>query len=369
MIISWNTTYECNLACRHCYRDAGAKRENELSTYEGKNLLKEIALSGFKIVIFSGGEPLLREDIYELIAFAKGLGIRPVLGTNGTLITRDVARRLKEAGAERIGISLDSIDPELCDDFRQKKGVYDVVIEGIENLKGVGLGFQIHTTVMDFNEQDLEKITEMAVSLGASAHHIFFVLPVGRAKKSYEDAFKIITRRQGENDEGILNSMLKESVTKPTLVMFEGDFVSEDKILAQGYEKILQRILRKQKEVEIELRPICAPQFVRIAKEMGLEMRFTKGCLAGISYCCILPQGELYPCPYLPLEVGNIRERRFSDLWRDSEVFHRLRSMDYTGRCGRCDYKSICGGCRARAFLKSNDYLAEDPGCFFNTSV
>jgi putative heme d1 biosynthesis radical SAM protein NirJ2 len=326
MIISWNTTYECNLKCKHCYRDAGEKRENELSKEEGFSLLEELAHAGFKIVILSGGEPLLRKDIYELIAQAKSLGLKPVLGTNGTLITEKVAERLKEAGAERIGISLDSPDSSCHDEFRQRKGAYQSTLAGIDNCKNAGLEFQIHTTLMDFNKGDLERITDLAVKVGARAHHIFFVVSVGRAEQNVK------CKMQNEK---------------------------------LYYEDILQRILAKQREVEIELKPVCAPQFVRIAKEMGLETRFQRGCLAGISYCCVLPEGDLHPCPYLPISCGNIREKGFFEIWKTSEVFKRLREQDYSGKCGVCGYKKVCGGCRASSLQYSGDYLASDPWCSY----
>ncbi|MFH0775178.1 MAG: radical SAM protein [bacterium] len=340
MIISWNTTYECNLRCKHCYRDAGEKRKGELSEKEGFSLLEEIARAGFKIIIFSGGEPLLRRDIYELIAYAKSLRLRPVLGTNGTLLTKGVCEKLKVAGIERIGVSIDSSDPSLHDEFRQKKGAYQSAIAGIESCKSANLEFQIHTTCMDFNEEDLERITDLAVSLGARAHHIFFVVSVGRARAEYRI----------QNTEYRIQNL------------------PEPRILAERYESILHRILYKQKEVEIELKPVCAPQFVRIAKEMGIKVRFSQGCLAGISYCCILPEGDVYPCPYLPVKCGNIREKRFSEIWKESEVFNKLRNQNYGGKCGVCEYKKVCGGCRASSFQYSGDYQSSDPWCSYDTN-
>ncbi|MDI6751424.1 MAG: radical SAM protein [bacterium] len=364
MIISWNTTYECNLRCRHCYRDAGAKREGELSKKEGLLLLEEIANAGFKIVVFSGGEPLLRKDIYELIAHAKSLGIRPVLGTNGTLLTEDVAGKLKASGTERIGISLDSPDPEIHDEFRQRKGSYDATIAGIENCRKQGLEFQIHTTLMDFNEGDLERITDLAVNLGASAHHIFFVVPVGRAERVRNieegvksEKLKVKSEKQGDKRQGIRDRR-KE-------LEHETQNIEYRTLKAERYEGILRRILYKQKEVGIELKPVCAPQFVRIAREMGTALRFNQGCLAGISYCCILPEGDLHPCPYLPVNCGNIREKGFLHIWQNSEVFKNLRKKGYSGKCGVCKYKEICGGCRASSFQYSGDYEASDPWCLY----
>ena len=323
MIISWNTTRACNLSCVHCYRDAGAAESGELTTAEGMKLLEEIARAGFKIMVFSGGEPLIRPDIYELIGYARKLGLRPVLGTNGILITQQSAARLKEAGAACAGISLDSCDKAKHDWFRGYEGAWEETLKGIAACREVGLPFQIHTTVMNWNEEEVTAITDLAVELGAVAHHIFFLVPTGRGKHIEETTLK-----------------------------------------TQQYEALLERILAKQAEVPIELKPTCAPQFMRIAKQKGIPMRFTKGCLAGTTYCVILPGGDVHPCPYLPLKAGNVREAPFDAIWRDSALFDELRHQPLKGGCGRCGYGDICGGCRARAYYYSDgDYLAEEPWC------
>ncbi len=323
MIISWNTTRACNLSCVHCYRDAGAAESGELTTAEGKKLLDEIARAGFKIMVFSGGEPLIRPDIYDLISHAKTLGLRPVLGTNGILITPETAARLKEAGAACAGISLDSRDKEKHDWFRGYDGAWEETMKGIAACREAGLPFQIHTTVMNWNEEEVTAITDLAVELGAVAHHIFFLVPTGRGKDIEETTLK-----------------------------------------TQQYEALLERILAKQAEVPIELKPTCAPQFMRIARQKGIPMRFTKGCLAGTTYCVILPGGDVHPCPYLPLKAGNVREMPFDAIWRDSVLFGELRHQPLKGGCGRCGYGDICGGCRARAYYYSDgDYLAEEPWC------
>ena len=181
MIVSWNTTNACNMYCAHCYRDAGCKAEDELSTAEAKKMLAEIARAGFKIMIFSGGEPLLRPDILELVRCAAGLGLRPVFGTNGTLITEEKARALKEAGAMGMGISLDSLDAKKHDEFRSFPGAWEGAVRGMENCRKAGLPFQVHTTVMDWNAPELEAMTDFAVKKGAVAHHFFFLVPTGRA--------------------------------------------------------------------------------------------------------------------------------------------------------------------------------------------
>jgi putative heme d1 biosynthesis radical SAM protein NirJ2 len=323
MIISWNTTRACNLRCVHCYRDAGAAETGELTTVEGKKLLSEIAAAGFKIMIFSGGEPLIRDDIYELVSHARQAGLRPVLGTNGTLIDADAARRLKAAGAACAGISLDSRDKEKHDLFRGYDGAWEETLRGMAACREAGLPFQIHTTVTSRNESEITAITDLAVELGAVAHHIFFLVPTGRGKDIEETSLK-----------------------------------------AAEYEALLGRILDKQASVPIELKPTCAPQFMRIARQKGIPMRFSKGCLAGTSYCVVLPNGDVHPCPYLPLKAGNVRQTPFDVIWRDSSLLQDFRHQPLKGGCGRCGFGDICGGCRARAYYYSDgDYLAEEPWC------
>lgn len=323
MIISWNTTQACNIHCAHCYRDAGAKQAEELTTEAGKKLLSEIARAGFKIMILSGGEPLLRPDIYELIAHAKSVGLRPVLGTNGILITPEVAKRLKEAGLAVAGISLDSCDPAKHNRFRQAENAWQDTVAGMEACKAAGLKFQIHTTAMLWNEAEITDITDFAVERGAIAHHIFFLVPTGRGKDIEDLSLK-----------------------------------------TEQYEALLERILDKQTQVPIELKPTCAPQFMRIAKEKGIPMRYTRGCLAGTAYCVIIPNGNVQPCPYLPLTVGNVKETPFDEIWQSSDLFNELRKSPLKGGCGSCGYDQICGGCRARAYYYSGgDYLAGEPWC------
>ncbi|MQL51013.1 putative heme d1 biosynthesis radical SAM protein NirJ2 [Desulfofundulus thermobenzoicus] len=324
MLVSWNTTNACNLACAHCYRDAGARAEDELSSVEAAALIDEIARAGFKIMIFSGGEPLLRPDIYELVRYAAGRGLRPVFGTNGTLITGEVAEKLKRAGALAMGISLDSTDPGQHDRFRGRAGSWQAAVEGMQACHRAGLPFQIHTTVVEWNYHQVEALTDLAVQLGAVAHHVFFLVPTGRAVN-----------------------------------------IEEESLRAEQYERLLHRLMKKQREVPVEVKPTCAPQFMRIAARMGLKLRFQKGCLAGTGYCIINPVGDVQPCAYLNIPAGNIRETPFQRIWEKSPVFLRLRTEEYGGGCGSCRYRTVCGGCRARAYFYHGDYMAEEPWCLY----
>ncbi|MCR3760776.1 putative heme d1 biosynthesis radical SAM protein NirJ2 [Clostridium felsineum] len=323
MIVSWNTTNSCNMNCKHCYRDSGEKLEGELTTKEGKKLIDEIVKANFKMMIFSGGEPLIRKDIYELINYGVKSGLRCVLGSNGTLITSNAAEKLKKAGISTVAVSLDSIKAKKHDDFRGLKGAWESTIIGIENLKKVGIKFQINTTVMNWNKNEITNITDFAIGIGASSHHVFFMVPTGR----------------GENIESeILNKV--------------------------DYENSIKEVMLKGQEGRIEIKPTCAPQFVRIAEENEVQTRFKKGCLAGISYCIVSPIGNVQPCAYLNISVGNVREKAFYEIWEESLVLKKLRHKEYEGKCNVCEYKNNCGGCRARAaFYNNQNIMASDDFC------
>ena len=325
MLVSWNTTNSCNLYCKHCYRDAGTRAAEELSTAEGLRLIDQIAATGFKIMIFSGGEPLMRPDIYELVARAKERGLRPVFGTNGTLITGEVARNLKEAGALAMGISLDSVDSLQHNEFRSSPGAWQGAVDGMRACREAGLPFQIHTTVVGWNAGEVEKITDFAVAAGAIGHHLFFLVPTGRAVD-----------------------------------------IEEESLRAEQYEDLLHRIMKKQQEVPIELKPTCAPQFMRIARQLGVQTRFTRGCLAGIAYCIINPKGIVQPCAYMDIPAGDVRVTPFGEIWQNAEVFKTLRTVEYKGGCGVCEFRKLCGGCRARALYYHGDYMAEEPWCVYH---
>lgn len=323
MIVSWMTTNECNLKCVHCYQNADKEQEHELSTEEARTMIDGIARAGFKIMIFSGGEPLLRPDIFELVAHASSRGLRPVFGTNGTLITEDIARRLKACGAMAMGISVDSLDAAKHDEFRGLEHAYDLTMAGIEACKAAGLPFQLHTTVVDWNKNEVCAITDFAEEIGAIAHYIFFLIPVGR-----------------------------------------GEFIKETSLEVKENEELLRQIMQKQAEVSIDVKPTCAPQFTRVAKQLGVATRFERGCLAGLTYCVVGSEGIVRPCAYMLEDAGDVRTTPFDEIWATSPVFEKLRTQEYSGACGTCDYKDGCGGCRARAaYYHDGDILAQDEYC------
>ncbi len=341
-LISWNITLRCNLRCVHCYIDAREKAsKKELSTDEGKLLIDQIAEVSRPIIVLSGGEPLLRDDVFELARYGTERGLRMSMGTNGTLITDQTARKLKSAGIKKVAISLDSSTPERHDEFRGVKGSWRRAIKGIEACKRNNIDVQINTTITQQNCDDVEDMILLAEKLGASAFHPFFLVPTGRGRK-IEDISPVM------------------------------------------YEKMIRDVLEKGTKYNLNVRPTCAPQFMRIAEQMGLELKHqVRGCIAGLSYCRIYPTGEVTPCPYLPIKLGNIRERTFKEIWFNSGVLKTLRDFNnLKGKCGVCEYREVCGGCRARAYgLTSNfldvcgdlheptgltgDYLAEEPWCTY----
>lgn len=326
MIISWNTTNSCNLKCSHCYRDSGKESQGELNTEEAKKLIDEIAKANFKIMIFSGGEPLMREDIFELIDHAAKTGLRPVLGTNGTLITKDIAQKLKDSGVSAIGISLDSLNAEKHNRFRGSDSAFKDTIYAMKNCRDLGIRFQVHTTVMEWNKEEIISLTDFSIAMGAAAHHIFFLVPTGRGKN-----------------------------------------IEDELLNTKEYEEILTAIMEKQSEVNIEIKPTCAPQFVRIAEKLGVDSRFKRGCIAGLSYCIVNPIGDVQACAYLTEVAGNVRKIPFDEIWRSNKLFNNLRTQDYKGTCSSCKAKKNCGGCRARAaYYNDGDYMSSDRICIFN---
>jgi putative heme d1 biosynthesis radical SAM protein NirJ2 len=323
-LVSWNITRRCNLTCAHCYRDARERPDlGELTTAEGLNLIEEITRAGFRVLVLSGGEPLIRADLCDLIGAARALGLRPVLGSNGTLITEAAAQRMRDAGLARAGISLDSADASYHNALRGSPTAWQGAIAGMRACAAVGLPFQVNTTITRQNEQQMLEITDLAVELGAAGHHVFFLVPTGRGKE-----------------------------------------IAEDMVQAARYEELLTALMRKQQEIEIEIKPTCAPQFLRIADTLNLRTRFRMGCLAGRTYCVITPTGDVHPCPYLPVGAGNVRELPFSSIWETSELLRQLRGGALQGMCGRCRWSQRCFGCRARAYWATGgNMMAEDPWC------
>ena len=337
-MIAWEVTRSCNLNCIHCRAAAGrGPYPGELGTEEALRLIEEIVSFSQPVVILTGGEPLLRPDVYDLARYGTQKGLRMVMAPNGTLLDAEKAARLKASGIQRVSISLDGAAAESHDRFRQVEGAFAGALRGIQFLKEAGLEFQINTTVTQKNFQALPGILALAVKLGAVAHHIFLLVPTGRGKEMKEEAIE-----------------------------------------GKEYEKILHWFYDQRGKVPLQLKATCAPHYYRIlrqrAREEGKQVTpqthgldaMTRGCLGGIGFLFISHVGDVQPCGYLEAFSGNVKRQRLKDIWESSPVFLQLRDFSaYRGRCGRCEYLRVCGGCRARAFEQSGDLMAEEPLCIY----
>ena len=337
-LIAWETTRRCNLACKHCRAVAeDHPYENELDTKASFKLLEQIKEVGNPIIILTGGEPLLRDDIFDIAAFGTTLGLRMVMAPNGTLITQDSARKMKDSGIKRISISLDGSTPETHDDFRGIKNAFEKSIQGIEIAKQAGIEFQINTTITKTNLDQIPKILELAENLGAVAHHIFLLVPTGRGK-----------------------------------------YIVDSEINAREYEETLNWFYDQSQKTSLQLKATCAPHYYRIlrqrAREGGKKVSFeshgldavTRGCLAGTGFCFISHVGRVQTCGFLDVECGDITKQTFKDVWENSQVFNTLRDFNtLEGKCGICEFKQVCGGCRARAYEATGSYLAQEPLCSY----
>lgn len=332
-VISWNVTRKCNLECTHCYLPAITKREGsafsssqELGTNEALQLVDQIALVNTDVMlILSGGEPLLRGDIFTIAAHASGKGMTVVLGSNGLLIDDAIARKLKKSGVTGISISLDSTDPEIHDAIRSSKGAWERAVSAIHLCSKAGLSVQINTVVTRKNYEQLPSLIAYARGLGARVYSPFFLVCTGRGEELTD-------------------------------------------LSPQQYEKVLSWIVESQGNYDgMMIRTRCAPTIRRLIYEKDPESPLLKvgagRCLAGRSYCRITPEGDITPCPYMPLPAGNIREQPFGAIWNNAEVFQPLRDPPLKGKCSTCTYRLLCGGCRARAYAAHKDYLEEDPWC------
>jgi len=337
-LVAWEVTRTCNLSCVHCR--ASAEREpypGELSTGKCLEILEEIRATGTPIVILTGGEPLLRKDILDLARKGTALGLRMVMATNGTLLSPDLVAEMKASGIKRVSISLDGPNAAEHDRFRQVPGAFERTLEGVRYLRDGDLEFQINTTVTRRNVNQVPEMLDLAIALGAVAHHIFLLVPTGRARD-----------------------------------------MAEQEIDAEQYERLLHWFYETGREAPIHLKATCAPHYYRIlrqeARKRGEKVNFetygldavTRGCLGGTAFCFISHDGIVQPCGYLEITCGDLKEEGFDQVWRGSKIFGKLRDFSlYGGKCGRCEYVRVCGGCRARAFEATGDFLAEEPLCLY----
>jgi len=386
-LIFWEVTKGCNLRCIHCRATATElSSPSDLSTATALGIIEQIAAAGNPILVLSGGEPLYRSDIFQLARYGTDRGLRVALATNGTLVTREVARMIVDSGVRRVSISLDGSDSLTHDTFRGIPGAFDAAVQGLRNLKALGMSVQINMTIARHNARQLPQVLELAKRLGADALHTFLLVPVGC---------------------GV-------------------DIAAEQMVAPEEYEEMLNWFYDRSLEGGIELKATCAPHYFRVVRQRRAAERkgadgerkhaanpeqrpipgtigpaemampgstgllihhaapgaghpagthhghpgdmnaMTKGCLAGTGVCFISHEGEIYPCGYLPVLAGDLRRQTFTEIWEKSLVFEQLRDTgNLKGKCGCCEFRNVCMGCRARAFAASGDFLDEEPFCVY----
>jgi len=380
-LIFWEVTKGCNLRCIHCRATATELMSpTDLPTGKALNIISQIADFGNPILVLSGGEPLYRQDIFQLAEYATSRGLRTALATNGTMVTKDIAEKIKNSGVKRVSISLDGADATTHDTFRGIPGAFDAAIYGMKNLQQLGVSVQINTTIARHNAHQLPDVLELARRLGADALHTFLLVPVGC---------------------GV-------------------DIAAEQMVPPEEYEQMLNWFYDQSLTGDIELKATCAPHYFRVLRQRraadrmagrpvapvrshpheigptdmtmpgstGISLKpnggppvghhghpgghpgdmnaMTKGCLAGTGVCFISHEGAVFPCGYLPAIAGDLRKQSFAEIWNDSAVFAMLRDDDnLKGKCGCCEFRHVCMGCRARAFAATGDYLAEEPFCVY----
>ena len=374
-LIFWEVTKGCNLRCIHCRATATELSSiNDLPKTKALNIIKQVSQLSLPILVLSGGEPLFRKDIFELASYGRECGLRVALATNGTLVTKEVAHKIVEAGVRRVSISLDGADAATHDSFRGIPGAFDDALRGLRNLKELGMSVQINMTIARHNAHQLPDVLEMARRVGADALHTFLLVPVGC-----------------------------------------GVGIAEEQMVpAEEYEKILNWFYDRAQEGGIELKATCAPHYFRVMRQRRAAERraaslpeaafsggheigptdltmpgstgvslhphaqhsgaghpdgmqaMTKGCLAGTGVAFISYLGEVYPCGYLPALAGNLNQQTLADIWEKAPVFEQLRDTgNLQGKCGYCEFRNICMGCRARAFAATGNFMDEEPFCVY----
>ncbi|HKY59882.1 MAG TPA: radical SAM protein [Gemmatimonadota bacterium] len=329
-VVAWNLTRRCNLACSHCYIAAGSwhAADSELPTDQCRRIADEIlAVNPRPLVILSGGEPLLRDDLEELALHLSERGATVVVGTNGTRLTARRIDSLKRAGVKGVAVSVDSLDPLYHDRFRHGDGALEDTLAAVERLRDRRLDFIVQTTVTRGNRQEIPAIADWAAGKGAVAFNVYFLVRTGRAQ-----GMRGLSPEENE-------AMLAQLV-----------------------------ILERRHRGRMMVRSKCMPQIMRHVHEGATDsplMAYATRCPCGVQYCRITPEGRVTPCPYLPVEAGDLSRQTFAEIWAESPVFARLRSGDLGGKCGRCEYREVCGGCRARAYADTGDILAADRSCAY----
>ena len=341
-LLFWESTIKCNLACAHCRRiELNNTAYQDMSTAQAKDLLDQLVRLGKKqsmmpVLVFSGGEPLCRDDLFELIGRAGSLGIIPALATNGTMIDSVVAERIRDSGVMRVSVSLDGATTEVHDKLRQLPGSFEKAIQGIGYLREQKVPFQINMTLTKHNAHQIEDVYYLAKSLGAVAVHIFMLVPVGCGRS----------------------------------------LADTDMLSPEQYEQKMTDIYKLDSRGELQLKVTCGPHYERVIREQEISSNMkasrsghggtSRGCLAGLGVLFVGHQGDVFPCGYLPVRCGNMLEDKLSDIWYNNPDLARMRDSSLLeGKCGVCGYRQVCGGCRGRAYAATGNYMAEEPFCAY----
>ncbi|WP_078549057.1 radical SAM/SPASM domain-containing protein [Litchfieldia alkalitelluris] len=338
-VVFWELTEACNLRCIHCRATAQPERSvDELSTMQAFEIIDNISSFANPILILTGGEPLYRSDFFDIAHYAVLKGLRVAMASNGTLITKEIAKKIKDIGIKRVAISFDGPTAVIHDHFRGLKGSFNAALKGVSYLKEENIEVQFNTTITKHNVDYLEETMNLAYEQEVKALHLFMLVPVGCGVQ----------------------------ITKSNMLD------------AKNYEQVLEWFYEKSRFAPFEFRATCAPHYYRIirqkAKHSGERVILlshgmnatTKGCLAGTGVCFISHKGVVQPCGYLPVKAGSLHESSFQTIWNDSPLFTELRnSINLRGKCGACEFVNVCSGCRARAFYEHKDYMAEEPYCVY----
>jgi radical SAM protein with 4Fe4S-binding SPASM domain len=346
-MVVWDFTHRCNLRCTHCYQDAQKALPNELDTEEAKRLVEDLAEAGVVIIAFSGGEPLMRKDLFEVAAHARENGIYVALATNGTLITPEVAEKIRDGGIDYVEISIDGKDAESHDSMRGMPGAFERAVTGIKNCVAAGVYTCIATTVTQGNYDQVPAIYDLASDLGVERLMCFNFIPTGRGEEMVDQDITPEQRRD------LIKFLLDRNQRK-----------AGPEALSTA-PQIAAIALNSQNGSGVPVGHFYAGE--EMDGRTRLLADFIGGCGAGRLYCSIEPEGEVQPCVFMPISVGNVRETPFIEIWHTSEVLRTLRDRStLKGACAGCESKFICGGCRARAWAYFNDLDAPDPGCINN---
>ncbi len=345
-LVVWDFTHKCNLSCKHCYSNSGATHETELTTEEALGVVDQLVDAGVIALAFSGGEPLSRKDFFEVASYAAKRGLYVSVATNGTLLTKENVWKLKQAKINYVEVSIDGATANTHDSFRGVPSAFSKAVAGLKNCAEVDLCVCIATTATKSNIDEMPEILDLAEEIGAERFTYFNFIPTGRGKEHYDQDLSPEEREK--------------------LMLYLLDRMSKGyKVTILTTAPQLARVaLQCQGPGDTATMSMAHMQTVKVSKKAVPLADFIGGCGAGRLYCSLSPQGDVHPCVFLPINVGNLKKEKFVDIWLNSKLFNALRNRDnLKGPCGKCHYKYICGGCRARANAYRRDIMASDVGC------